>query len=420
MRTPIVATAVLLGSFVTTSAAAQDFDSAGEQQMLARINAMRAAQQLPALARHDGLDDAARGHSSDMATQGQLTHVSRTSGTPADRVRRAGVSATTVAENVALHRSTEDAHQALLGSDAHRANMLSREITHVGLAALRTERGVYLTQVFAALPQAAAPPVAAAPTPAQAAPTAPAAPAAPAPAAPPVVAASEAPVPAPAAPAPAAPAAPPATPQDGQPHDGPECFSPLPGLRICSGGRASAPPPVAQAPVPPAQVAPPAVEAPAAPGSAQAPPAGHFVVQPGSNGAVVVQHAPDGRVAGYWVRGSGRWWWYPMPEGAQPGQQLQPDLRVTQPPAGFPVQAQGVRAAPMARPRSWGVGPVPQPGLLVQPSPTAMAPGVPFYGVPPPPMAGHPSPAWRRAHAQWLRAYQRWMRQQQLLQRQAL
>ena len=71
--------------------AAQDFDAQGEQAMLARINAMRAAQNRTPLIRHPGLDAAARAHSSDMATQQQLTHVSDSSGTPADRVRAAGV-----------------------------------------------------------------------------------------------------------------------------------------------------------------------------------------------------------------------------------------------------------------------------------------------------------------------------------------
>ncbi|MCZ7683924.1 MAG: CAP domain-containing protein [Sandaracinaceae bacterium] len=182
MRRLSTASAVVLGCLLASGvAAAQDFDAAGEQQMLARINAMRAAQQLGPLARHDGLDAAARAHSQDMAAQNALTHVSPTTGTPADRVRRAGVSATTIAENVALHRSAEDAHQALLGSDAHRANMMSPDITHVGLAALRTDRGVYVTQVFAAIGAPAPPAVAAAP--AVAAPAAPAAPAVAAPAA---------------------------------------------------------------------------------------------------------------------------------------------------------------------------------------------------------------------------------------------
>ncbi|MCA9610452.1 MAG: hypothetical protein KC619_32875, partial [Myxococcales bacterium] len=152
---PTLVVALLGGLLVPTLATAQSFDTAGEQEMLARINAMRAAQSLAPLERSGGLDAAARAHSSDMAAQQALTHVSDTSGTPADRVRAAGVTASTVAENVALHRTTMEAHEALVGSDAHRANMLSPDATHIGLAALPTERGIYVTQVFAHVGEAA-------------------------------------------------------------------------------------------------------------------------------------------------------------------------------------------------------------------------------------------------------------------------
>lgn len=418
MRRPSTASAVVLGCLLVSGvAAAQDFDAAGEQQMLARINAMRAAQQLAPLARHDGLDAAARAHAQDMAAQNALTHVSPTTGTPADRVRRAGVSASTVAENVALHRSAEDAHQALLGSDAHRANMMSPDITHLGLAALRTDRGVYVTQVFATLAAPAPPAVAAAP-------------AAPAPAvAAPAVAA-------PAAPAVAAPAAP-AIAGPGQAASGAaaspreqDCFSPLPGVRICG----QLPAPSVERPAAPAAAAPvapvaPAPQAPAAP----APSAARLVVQPGTNGTVIHAHAADGRVEGYWVYGSGRWWYYPMPPGAQPGQQLQPDLRVSGPPPGFPEHPFGPPhgAPPVApRPHAWQAVPPPPPiasPVILDPragqltvAPGTIAPGTTFYAVPPPPMMGAPDRAWRRSHAQWSRAYRRWLRDQARLRRHAL
>lgn len=398
MRPFSTATAVLLASLLATGiAAAQDFDSAGEQQMLARINAMRAAQQLGPLTRNDGLDAAARAHCQDMAAQGALTHVSQTSGTPADRARAAGVTATTIAENVALHRTAEAAHEALLASEAHRANMMSADITHVGLAALRTPQGVYVTQVFAAIAPPAPPAVAAAPV--------------------------EEP---PAHEVPAAPAA---------PADSGNCFSPLPGVRVCgqipapSVERVERPAPVqeevVEAPVPPpAQV-------PVAPVAPQPAPTRPLVVQPGSNGTVLIQRtADDTRVEGYWVYGSGRWWYYPMPATAQPGQQLQPDLRVSGPPPGYPEHPFGPpqQAQMPVQPQAWRVAP-PSPGFVapqyvapqyVPRAQVAIAPGAAFYSVPPPPMMGNPDRSWRRAHSRWERAYRQWMRQQARLRRQAL
>ncbi len=155
MRKPLsfvfVLTAALSISGVSISgvALAQDFDAEGEEAMLNRINALRVEHSLAPLGRLPELDAVARGHSTDMASRGALAHVSETSGTPDDRVRNAGVGASTVAENVALHRDTASAHAALLESAPHRANILNPDVTHVGLGSVRTPQGVYVTQLFA-------------------------------------------------------------------------------------------------------------------------------------------------------------------------------------------------------------------------------------------------------------------------------
>lgn len=420
MRRQLITTAVLASCLLLTSglASAQDFDSAGEQQMLARINAMRAAQSLPPLSRHDALDAAARAHSSDMASQGALTHVSESTGTPADRVRRAGVTASTIAENVALHRSAGEAHEALIGSDAHRGNMMSSDATHVGLAALRTERGVYVTQVFASI---------APPAPAEA----------PAPIAPAIVPAPIAPaiVPGPQAPAAEAPTEP--------AEQGADCITPVPGVRLCGRLPARSAQPV-EAPAPRVEAPPPVAAAPAAP---LAGPPTHLHVQPGTNGTVVIQRTPDNsRVEGYWVYGSGRWWYYPMPLGAQAGHRLEPDMSVSGPPPGFPAHPFGPPATPHTfpaqpyrpaypQPQAFQVAPPPtahtfplQPYRPAQPPPVqapaqaqiTIAPGTVFYSVPPPPMVGNPDGSWRRAHREWTRAYRRWLRDQARLRSQAL
>jgi uncharacterized protein YkwD len=384
----IALSALAVAPVLTPGAAfAQDFDPAGEQSMLVRINAMRASQSLAPLVRDRGLDGAARTHCADMASEGALSHVSETTGTPADRVRNAGVSATTIAENVALHRSTDEAHQALLASDAHRANMLGPDIDHVGLAALRTERGVFVTQVFAAIAPAPPPPVAEAP---------------PAPLAPAIVP----PAPAVVAPPPAAPPPPVLAEPSSPPPDGP------PAPRVEQGPLAT--------PLPP-------------PNGSVTPPVGALEEQVGSNGTVVLnREAPAGRVQGYWVYASGRWWYYPLPPGARAGQQLQHDPRVQSPPPGYPAhpfgppQAQAQRAPmpqpmrqpmPQPMPQAWGVAPLGPGGVTIQPyagqGSITIAPGTAFYAVPPPPMVGgRPTRAWRRAQRSWERAYQRWQRSQ--------
>jgi hypothetical protein len=380
IRIPILAFAfALLPALAPALTRAQDFDPAGEAAMLARIDALRSERGLSPLAREPRLDAAARAHCIDMAAQGQLTHVSERTGTPADRVRVAGVSASTVSENVAQHRSTAEAQQSLVESDAHRANMVAPTVTHVGLASLRTPRGVYVTQVFATLAvemQApVAPPVSStAPAPLLEAPAI---------LTPPAVVSESLPS------SPPVDGQPPRAPVEsslGSPDDG--CFSPLPGLRVCDRGTSSPRPPApaaSNAPVenappllpvsppwtndcfsplpglrvcgpssttsrrpPPAPVAPvappPLVQPPMAPPVAtpsQAPVPSRWEIQPGSNGSVVLQYTPEGSLIGYWVFSSGRWWFFPVPVGAMPGQRLEPDLRVTEPPPGFPMPVVG-------------------------------------------------------------------------------
>lgn len=357
----VFAALLLAPSLVLVSAAsAQDFDAQGEQAMLARINAMRAAQNRTPLIRHPALDAAARAHSSDMATQQQLTHVSDSSGTPADRVRAAGVESGTVSENVALHRTAADAQEALVGSDSHRNNMLAEDATHVGIAALRTAQGVYVTQVFAAI-QPQAPAVAEAP---------------------------------PAPPAPPAPSV--------QPAPQPE-------------------PRAVTAPLPPPPAPPAAGPSPARRPQPQGPqPQANLQVQPGTNGTVVIAREA-GQVVAYWVYGNGRWWYYPFPPGAQAGQQLQADLSVTGPPPGFPEHPGGAPAPPPPPQRNRVLlSPAPPPPappargrtVLIQPYGGAVqvAPGATFYAVPPPPLVGPPTRAWRRAHRRWQRQQRRWRR----------
>lgn len=138
-------------------------DGSGEAAMFARLNELRTREGLPALSRDARLDAAARVHTEEMATRGELMHVSDTTGTPIDRANAAGVTdASDLAENVAMHFTLDDAQASLEASSAHLTNMLGPRATHVGLSAIVTANGIYVTQLFAHLPVAA---VAAEPTP---------------------------------------------------------------------------------------------------------------------------------------------------------------------------------------------------------------------------------------------------------------
>ncbi|MBC7173457.1 MAG: hypothetical protein H5U40_13540, partial [Polyangiaceae bacterium] len=95
--------------------------------------------------------EAALVHSVDMADHQMLAHVSPRTGDPAARVRDSGVHATRIAQNIALRRSTGDALVSILESEPHRLQVLTAELTHIGLASVRGPRGMYVTQVVAEL-----------------------------------------------------------------------------------------------------------------------------------------------------------------------------------------------------------------------------------------------------------------------------
>jgi uncharacterized protein YkwD len=155
--------ALLAGASMAGSAQAQG--TGPETSMLERINAIRAEQGLTPLVRDGRLDAAARVHTEEMATRGELMHVSDTTGTPIDRARAAGIDASDIAENVAMHHTVEEAQASLEGSAAHLTNMLGARATHVGLAAISAASGIYVTQIFGHLDVPAAPAVAPTPAP---------------------------------------------------------------------------------------------------------------------------------------------------------------------------------------------------------------------------------------------------------------
>jgi hypothetical protein len=286
MRHPLAALLTLVLTLVAAPLVAQDVDSAGEASLLDRINAIRAQAGAGPLARDGSLDAAARVHSAEMASVDQLMHVSPTTGTPVDRVHAVGHDTGEVAENVAMHTGAAEAQQALEASDAHLANMLNPRFTHLGVSVVRDESGVYVTEVFARIEAPAAPEAA------------------------------------PVAPAIAAPAAP---------------MLEAPAVTAPSMAAPTVAAPTVAAPT----VAAPTVAAPTVAAPAIASPAAGAI---GAPGQVVTIRSPEGATAGFWVCGSGRWWYYPMPSGTTSGQ-LQADTSVSGSPPGFGGCAAGAAGA---------------------------------------------------------------------------
>ncbi|HWI64169.1 MAG TPA: CAP domain-containing protein [Symbiobacteriaceae bacterium] len=123
--------------------------AAAEQQMLALVNAERAAAGLPPLTADSRLTATARAKSQDMITGNYFDHNSPTLGSPFEQMRAAGITYRAAAENLAGNQTVEAAHQALMNSPGHRANILSSKYNKIGIGIIAGGRyGLMVTQQF--------------------------------------------------------------------------------------------------------------------------------------------------------------------------------------------------------------------------------------------------------------------------------
>jgi len=123
----------------TTSAAGQLFYS---------VNRERAAQGLPVLHWDDALASAAREHASQMALHNRMSH--QLAGEPEllARASAAGARFSVIAENIAVGPDPATIHTAWMHSPGHRANILSPELSAVGIAVVTGNSGLFAVQDF--------------------------------------------------------------------------------------------------------------------------------------------------------------------------------------------------------------------------------------------------------------------------------
>ena len=154
------------GNEQPTSEAATDIpfrevDSENEQRMLELVNQARAQAAAPRLTLDTGLSHAARLHAEAMVAAGQLSH--RFVGEPSLQQRLAATSSLLLeqsGENVAFDYNVSDAHQHLMLSPHHRANLLNPVYNVVGLSLVRSGDRLYVVQDFGrALPNYSLPEV---------------------------------------------------------------------------------------------------------------------------------------------------------------------------------------------------------------------------------------------------------------------
>jgi uncharacterized protein YkwD len=135
---PLLALALLLP--LTVVAAPPASAGAGANAVLADINASRKAAGLKPLRMRTDLNRYAGKHTYAMIARGRLSHTS---------LSRSGLCCwRRLGENVAYAGSISAAHNSLMRSAGHRANILSRYYDEVGIGYVKRGGTVWITQVF--------------------------------------------------------------------------------------------------------------------------------------------------------------------------------------------------------------------------------------------------------------------------------
>lgn len=118
--------------------------------VVVETNRWRAEHGLPALTAEPRLTAAAVAHTDDMSARRFFAHESPDGRSVADRVLAAGYPYAVVAENLAAgQRTATEVVHGWLDSAGHRRNLLSPDVTQIGVAyAVGGEHGTLWTQVF--------------------------------------------------------------------------------------------------------------------------------------------------------------------------------------------------------------------------------------------------------------------------------
>ncbi len=118
-----------------------------EQEVVKLVNAERAKAGLPALKEDWELSRVAKYKSQDMHDKKYFDHTSPTYGTPFTMMKNFGITYKSAGENIAKgQRSAAEVVKAWMNSEGHRANIMSKNFTHIGVGYVA--EGNYWTQMF--------------------------------------------------------------------------------------------------------------------------------------------------------------------------------------------------------------------------------------------------------------------------------
>jgi len=104
-----------------------------EAQMLLLVNKERTARGLKPLQPDPEMTGVARAHSTDMFVRGYFAHTDPDGKDPFDRMKAAKINFLAAGENLALSQTVEIAHNNLMNSPGHRANILNPAYGRLGI-----------------------------------------------------------------------------------------------------------------------------------------------------------------------------------------------------------------------------------------------------------------------------------------------
>ena len=124
--------------------------SALEDEVIRLVNVERAKNGLPALTKNWEVARVARIKAQDMIDNKYFAHNSPVYGSPFNMMENFGLRFSSAAENIAYGQKTAAAvMQTWMNSPGHRANILSKTVTQIGVGAAKAANGtLYWTQMF--------------------------------------------------------------------------------------------------------------------------------------------------------------------------------------------------------------------------------------------------------------------------------
>ena len=124
-------------------------DSVLENKMIGLVNKERTSRGLPALVPDHQLTEVARAHSRDMFVQGYFSHITPQGKDPFDRMHEYHIRFLSAGENIALAQTLSIAHNGLMNSPGHRANILNPAFGQIGIGIMRGGMfGLMISQEF--------------------------------------------------------------------------------------------------------------------------------------------------------------------------------------------------------------------------------------------------------------------------------